>query len=73
MPPLGNIDAPRHKGAHEILRIETGLCLWPNGDPRDKSFSFCAEPVEPGSPYCSCHAKMSTNKSSQNRNTKTKK
>jgi hypothetical protein len=31
-------------------------CAWPEGDPRDASFSFCGEPVaRSGLPYCAEH------------------
>jgi hypothetical protein len=34
----------------------TARCAWPEGDPRDASFSFCGEPVaRPGLPYCAEH------------------
>ena len=37
-------------------RIARGAtCLWPIGDPSDKDFHFCGEPVAEGKPYCTDH------------------
>lgn len=30
-------------------------CQWPVGDPKEESFHFCDQPVEPGRPYCASH------------------
>lgn len=33
-------------------------CQYPHGDPQDKGFHFCGEPVLEGSSYCpSCHSR----------------
>ena len=33
-------------------------CQWPFGHPNDSDFHYCAEPVQPGWPYCSEHCAL---------------
>lgn len=41
-------------------------CMWPTGDPKTVSFSFCGERIEPGKPYCSEHCALAYTNSREN-------
>jgi GcrA cell cycle regulator len=38
-----------------MMKLESGMCRWPIGEPEDKDFHFCADKCEAGSPYCPTH------------------
>ena len=38
-----------------ILEIQSTMCVWPFGDPKENDFYFCGKDVYPGSPYCQEH------------------
>tara|TARA_R110002124_G_scaffold149220_1_gene315061 strand:- start:207535 stop:207708 length:174 start_codon:yes stop_codon:yes gene_type:complete len=38
-----------------MMKLESGMCRWPIGEPEDKDFHFCAAKCEAGSPYCPEH------------------
>lgn len=53
-----NVHKTNFKGKEiSIEALEHGMCRWPNGDPREKEFSFCGHTVETGLPYCEEHAR----------------
>lgn len=41
-----------------MMKLESGMCRWPIGNPEDKDFHFCGEPSESGLPYCETHTGM---------------
>lgn len=57
--PQKQIKKSTFKG-HEISMADLGnnMCRWPNGDPRDESFSFCGCGTVAGLPYCEEHARV---------------
>lgn len=48
---------PEVKGGKSLLDLKAGECRWPQGDPQEKEFGFCADNCVPGLPYCATHAK----------------
>ena len=38
-----------------MMKLESGMCRWPIGEPEDKDFHFFAAKCEVGSPYCPEH------------------
>lgn len=50
-----------------MAELKEKMCRWPNGDPQEKSFSFCGISSVPGLPYCEGHAKVAYQSSSRAR------
>jgi GcrA cell cycle regulator len=48
---------PVTEGA-SIFNLTNSTCRWPNGDPGDDDFHFCAAQCDVGQPYCEYHAAM---------------
>lgn len=40
-----------------LLELTKSSCRWPQGDPKEKGFSFCGKPAIEGRPYCMEHVK----------------
>ena len=38
-----------------ITDLQTGMCKWPIGDPKQSDFRFCGHPQHEGKPYCTAH------------------
>jgi GcrA cell cycle regulator len=38
--------------------LKTNMCRWPEGDPQEEDFHFCACDKMEGSPYCAEHMAM---------------
>lgn len=41
----------------KLKDLETDMCRWPSGDPKDKDFVFCGCKKVEGLPYCPEHCK----------------
>jgi GcrA cell cycle regulator len=42
----------------DLLGLQTCMCRWPIGDPRDGNFHFCGHSKTGNSSYCAAHARM---------------
>lgn len=52
------IKLPEFKGMElKLVDLKERMCRWPNGDPRDESFSFCGCETIAGLPYCDAHCR----------------
>ena len=40
-----------------ISDLSSHQCLWPVGDPKDRTFSFCGRLKGPSGPYCAAHGR----------------
>ena len=40
-----------------LLELNKSSCRWPQGDPKEKNFSFCGRPCVEGRPYCAEHVR----------------
>ncbi len=38
-----------------MIKLESGMCRWPIGNPKDDDFHFCGEPSVPTESYCQAH------------------
>ncbi len=56
----------------KLTELESQMCRWPYGDPRDDDFGFCGAEKMNGVPYCEEHAKMAYQAASRNRILKAK-
>ncbi|MDI4657510.1 GcrA family cell cycle regulator [Xanthobacter autotrophicus] len=41
-----------------IMNLTESTCRWPLGEPGTESFHFCGGKSNPGTPYCTTHARM---------------
>ncbi|MFG1241232.1 GcrA family cell cycle regulator [Xanthobacter sp. V7C-4] len=41
-----------------IMNLTESTCRWPLGEPGTESFHFCGGKSNPGTPYCTVHARM---------------
>ncbi len=39
-----------------LLELTGKTCKWPIGDPKEKGFHFCGDPITDGYSYCLPHA-----------------
>lgn len=59
---------PEFKGKEiSLVELETGMCRWPSGDPKEDDFSFCGHDTVEGLPYCETHAAAAYQSVSRNR------
>lgn len=47
---------PPKQGSVSLLALESGMCRYPIGDPKDAAFGFCGCSQKEGSPYCAEHS-----------------
>ncbi|MDI4667129.1 GcrA family cell cycle regulator, partial [Xanthobacter autotrophicus] len=41
-----------------IMNLTESTCRWPIGEPGKENFHFCGARSNPGTPYCTTHARM---------------
>lgn len=59
---------PEFKGKSvKMVDLESQMCRWPNGDPRDDDFSFCGCQTAEGMPYCETHVRAAYQTVTRNR------
>ncbi len=52
------VKLPEFKGKGlPLIDLKDRMCRWPNGDPKEESFSFCGCETVAGLPYCDTHAR----------------
>ena len=55
------------KGGVALTDLKPNQCRWPQGDPREGEFGFCAAPCVPGMPYCAEHVAVAYQPATRNR------
>lgn len=53
------VKMPEFKGKGvAMVDLDSRMCRWPNGDPKEEGFNFCGCESVPGLPYCEIHARV---------------
>ncbi len=68
---VASVLAEQGKGI-KLTDLESHMCRWPFGDPRDENFGFCGASKMSGVPYCEEHTKVAYQAASRNRILKAK-
>ena len=61
------MEQDNHRVGVALIELNSRMCHWPLGDPRDDNFSFCGGHAIEGLPYCGDHAKVAYQAATRNR------
>ena len=64
-PVMSESDAKRKRWA--LTDLESNMCRWPLGDPRETNFGFCGGRADGSKPYCEEHTAVAYQASGRNR------
>lgn len=57
--PRPQVKLPEFKGKSlNLIDLDSHMCRWPSGDPKEEGFSFCGCESVAGLPYCEFHARV---------------